>query len=115
MKKMCIDWVGDQPELITDLGTGEKHYVHIFTTTLGVRSLIYAEAFPDEKLPHFIEGCAHAVTSYGAVAKHFVPDNFKTAVIKHTKDDLILQSSFADLEDFYDKSSIEGLRAHRVC
>ena len=53
-EKMYIDWVGDQPELMTDPETGEIQKVHIFTTTLGVRSLIYAEAFPDEKLPHFI-------------------------------------------------------------
>ena len=31
-----------------------------------------------------------------------VPDNLKTAVTKHTKDELILQSTFADLEDFYE-------------
>jgi len=59
-------------------------------------------AFPNEKLPCFIEGCVHAVSFYGAVAKHFVPDNLKTAVTKHTKDDLVLQSTFSDLEDFYD-------------
>ena len=100
-EKMYIDWVGDQPELMTDPETGEIQKVHIFTTTLGVSSLIYAEAFPDEKLPHFIEGCTHAVTSYGAVAKYFIPDNLRTAVTKHTKDELVLQSSFADLEDFY--------------
>ena len=76
--------------------------VHIFATTLGVSSMIYAEAFPNEKLPCFIEGCVHAVSFYGAVAKHFVPDNLKTAVTKHTKDDLVLQSTFSDLEDFYD-------------
>ena len=64
--------------------------------------MIYAEAFPNEKLPCFIEGCVHAVSFYGAVAKHFVPDNLKTAVTKHTKDDLVLQSTFSDLEDFYD-------------
>ena len=45
--------------------------------------------------------CTHAVSFYGAVAKHFVPDNLKTAVTKHTKDELILQSTFSDLEDFY--------------
>ena len=31
-----------------------------------------------------------------------MPDNLRTAVTKHTKDELILQSTFADLEDFYD-------------
>ena len=39
---------------------------------------------------------------YGAVTKYFVPDNLRTAVTKHTKDELILQSTFADLEDFYE-------------
>lgn len=39
---------------------------------------------------------------YGAIAKYFVPDNLKTAVTKHTKDELILQSTFADLEYFYE-------------
>jgi len=101
-EKMYIDWVGDQPELLTDTQTGELRKVHIFATTVGVSSLIYSEAFPNEKLPAFIEGCTHATTFYGAVAKFFVPDNLKTAVIKHTKDELILQSTFSDLECFYD-------------
>ena len=35
------------------------------------------------------------------MAKYFIPDNLRTAVTKHTKDELVLQSSFADLEDFY--------------
>jgi len=43
-EKMYIDWVGDQPELITDVETGEIQKVHLFLTTLGVSSLMYAEA-----------------------------------------------------------------------
>ncbi len=78
-EKMYIDWVGDQPGLLTDVTTGEIMRVHIFATTLGVSSMIYAEAFPNEKLPCFIEGCVHAVSFYGAVAKHFVPDNLKNS------------------------------------
>ena len=101
-EKMYIDWVGDQPEILTDVETGEIKKVHIFATTLGVSSMIYAEAFPNEKLPCFIEGCSHAVSFYGAVAKYFVPDNLRTAITRHTKDELILQSTFSDLEDFYD-------------
>ena len=36
------------------------------------------------------------------VAKYLVPDNLKTAIKKHTRDELVLQSAFSDLEDFYD-------------
>lgn len=100
-ERMYIDWAGDKPELLTDPETGEMKEIHLFVTTLGVSSLIYAEAFLDEKLPQFIEGCTHAISFYGAVPKYLIPDNLKTAVLKHTKDELILQSTFADLEDFY--------------
>ena len=101
-EKMYIDWVGDQPELLTDRETGELRKVHIFATTLGLSSLIYAEAFPNEKLPCFIEGTVHALSFYEGVPKYLVPDNLKTAVIKHTRDELVLQSAYSDLEDFYD-------------
>ena len=56
---MYIDWVGDQPELVTDTETDKRiKKVHIFATTLRSTTLIYAEAF-QMKLPCFIEGCAH--------------------------------------------------------
>lgn len=101
-EKMYIDWVGDQPELLTDPSTGEIRKVHVFTTTLGFSSCVYAEIFLDEKLPSFINGVVHALEYYQAVPKYLVPDNLKTAVTKHSKDELTLNSVFSDLEDFYD-------------
>ena len=74
-EKMYIDWVGDQPELLLDTTTGGLRKVHIFTTTLGFSSLVYAEIFLDEKLPHFIAGTVYALSYYGAVPKYLVPDN----------------------------------------
>lgn len=100
-ERMYIDWVGDQPELLTDPATGEIHKVHVFATTLGFSSRVYAEVFLDEKLPSFITGVVHALEYYGAVPKYLVPDNLKTAISKHSKDELILNSAFSDLEDFY--------------
>lgn len=100
-ERMYIDWVGDQPYLITDPETGELIKVHIFATTLGLSNLIYAEAFLHEKLNSFITGTVNAISFYGGITKYLVPDNLKTAVIKHTKDELILQSAYSDLEDFY--------------
>ena len=46
-EKMYIDWVGYQPEILVDTQTGEVKKVHVFTTTPGVSSLIYAECFLD--------------------------------------------------------------------
>lgn len=101
-EKMFIDWVGDQPGLVVDTHTGEIHKVHIFTTTLGVSSMVFAEAFMDEKLPSFIQGTVDAIQFYGGVPKYLVPDNCKTAVTKHSKDELILNTAYQDLEEFYD-------------
>lgn len=101
-EKVYIDWVGDQPEILTNPITGELQKVHFFVTTIGVSNLLYAEAFTDETLPNFIAGTVHALEYYGAAPKHLVPDNLKTAVTKHTKDELILTSAFQDLEKFYE-------------
>lgn len=101
-ERMYIDWVGDQPSLLTDPETGEIQPVHIFAVTLGVSSLIYAEIFLNEKLPSFITGTVNALRFYGGIPKYLVPDNLKTAVKKHTKDELILNTVYSDLEDFYD-------------
>lgn len=101
-EKVYIDWVGDQPELLLNTTTGELQKVHFFVTTVDVGNLIYAEAFPDEKLPNFIAGTVHALEYYGAVPKYLVPDNLKAAVTKHNRDELVLNSVYADLESFYD-------------
>ena len=101
-EKMYIDWVGDHPALLTDPETGEIKEVHIFATTLGISNLIYAEIFPNEKLASFIDGTVHALQYYGAIPKYLVPDNLKTAIKKHSRDELILQTAYSDLEDFYD-------------
>ena len=51
-------------------------------------------------LPNFIAGTVHALESYGAVPKYLVPDNLKTAITKHTKDELVINSAYQDLENF---------------
>lgn len=101
-EKMYIDWVGDQPKLLVDRQTGELKKIHIYITTLGLSSKCFAEAFEDEKLPNFIKGTIDAVHYYGGTTKYWVPDNLKTAVTKHTKDELKLNALFKDLESYFD-------------
>ena len=64
--------------------------------------MVFAEAFMDEKLPSFIQGTVDAIQFYGGVPKYLVPDNCKTAVTKHSKEELILNTAYQDLEEFYD-------------
>ena len=100
-ERVFIDWVGDQPELLLDPSNGELKKVHIFVTTVGVSSLIYSEAFLNERSANFIGGTVRALESYGAIPRYLVPDNTKTAVIRHTKDELLVNSAYKDLESFY--------------
>lgn len=85
-----------------DSQTGELRKVHIFASTVGVSSMLYAKAFPDEKLPRFVAGTVHALGHYGAISKHPVPDNLRTAVTMHIKDELILNTAYQGLEQFYE-------------
>lgn len=101
-EKVYIDWVGDTPEILLNRSTGELMPVHIFVTTVGVSNLIYAEAFSDERLANFITGTVHALEYYEATPKYLIPDNLKTAITKHTKDQLLINTAYQDLESFYD-------------
>ena len=100
-EKMYIDWVGDKPNILLDSQTGELKEVHIFATTLGFSGMGYAEAFENETTPNFIKGCMDAVQYYGGLTEYWIPDNLKTAITKHTKDELKLNALFRDLENHY--------------
>ncbi len=101
-ERMYIDWVGDKPEILVNPETGELSPVSVFVTTIGVSSKVFAEVFPDEKLACFIKGTTDAIEFYGAVPRYLVPDNCRTAVKKHSRDEIILNTAYKDLEDFYD-------------
>ena len=99
-EKMYIDWAGDKATVVLrDLDKSVQ--IHVFVTTVGLSSEIYAEGFMDEKIDKFISGVVNAVSFYDGVPSIFVPDNLRAAVSKHDKDNLILNSLFHDLESFY--------------
>ena len=98
-QRVFIDWMGDRPRLLKNKDDGKLMPVHIFVTTVGISSYIYAEAFLDEKQKSFNTGTAHALKYYDAIPQYLVPDNCKTAVTKHTKDTLIINAAFKDLAE----------------
>ena len=58
-------------------------------------------AFPDEKTEHFLQGTIEALNYYNGVPKILKPDNTKAASIRNTKDELILNKAYEDLQKFY--------------
>ena len=97
-----IDWAGDTLDLVWDPeGSGRLLTAHFFVTTVGYSSMVFCEALPDEKTNSFCRGTADALHYYGALPKILKPDNTKAAVIRHTKDEIVLNSVFQDLEEYY--------------
>ena len=60
----------DRPRLLKNKDDGKLMPVHIFVTTVGISSYIYAEAFLDEKQTSFNTGTAHAPKNSQPAAKN---------------------------------------------
>jgi len=98
-ERMELDWVGDKLKY-TDY-SGKECVACFFVTTLGRSTYPYVEAFPNQNQTSFKLGTIHALEYYGGIPKIFVPDNDKAAVTKASKYDAILNSSFAELVEYY--------------
>lgn len=104
-ERVYIDWCGDKAKVhIEDLSKDftEEQEIHLFLTTCGYSSKIYAEAALDEKQEQFNAATAHALIYYGCVPEYLVPDNLRTGVKTNTRDKVIINSSYKDLEDFFE-------------
>lgn len=96
-----IDWIGDTLDLVLTETNGVLRTAHFFVTTVGVSSYCFAMAFPDEKAESFLQGTIEALHFYKKAPKILKPDNTKAASIKNTKDSLILNKIYEDLQDYY--------------
>lgn len=96
-----IDWIGDTLDLVRTENPEVLQTAHFFVTTIGVSSYCFAMAFPNEKAESFLQATVEALNFYGGVPKILKPDNTKAASIRNTKDELILNKSYEDLQDFY--------------
>ena len=107
-ERVFIDYCGDKPlvhifELSKDPSDiTEQQKIHLFLTTCGFSSKLYGEASLNEKQYQFNGATANALKYYGAVPRYLVPDNLKTGVTVNTKDQVLINSSFQDLEAFFD-------------
>jgi transposase len=81
-ERMLVDFCGVTVPII-NRETGEVNEAEIFVATLGMSNYTYAEAVPDQSLPHWISAHTHAVEFFGGVTELVIPDNLKAAVTKN--------------------------------
>jgi transposase len=109
--KMYIDFAGKKLHF-TDKDTGEVKEVEVFASILGCSQLTYIQAAESQKKEQLILCCENALHYYGGVPKAIVPDNLKSAVIKSSKYEPIINESFAAFAEHYGLAVIPA-RAYR--
>ena len=99
-EQLEVDWSGDKITFCDGV-SGKKMQAHIFVAVLSYSQYLYAEAFLDEKEEAFIQGHIHAFEFFGGVARQIVPDNCKTAVTRHTRDESTLNITYREMSEHY--------------
>jgi len=80
-----------------DSQTGEVFKSQIFVSVLGHSGCVFVHATPSQKQEYFIKSHILAFEFYEGTAKVMVPDNLKSAIISHTKTEIIVNESYAEL------------------
>jgi transposase len=117
---MEVDWAG-QTARIMDRDTGESAEAYLFVAALPYSGYSYAEAFLSRNQESWIAAHVNAYSYFGGVTRVVVPDNLKTGVIKHTREEVVLNKTYHEMAEHYgtailparvntpkDKATVEG-------
>lgn len=117
---MEVDWAG-QPAHLVDTDTGEVIEAPVFVAALPYSGYAYAEAFLRQDQAAWVAAHVNAYNHFGGVTRMLVPDNLKTGVIKHTRNEVVLNKSYQEMAEHYgtailparvrtpkDKATVEG-------
>lgn len=98
--KMYVDYAGGTlPYVNTD--TGEIKNAQVFVAILGWSQYAYVEAMPSQTAEDFIAACENAIRYFKGVPLAIVPDNLKSAVIKASKYEPIVNENFKAFAEHY--------------
>ena len=99
-EKMEVDWAGTKMQT-TDRTTAELLDVYVFVACLPFSGKLYAEGFFAMDSECWLTAHVHAFDYYGGVPAELVSDNCKTAVTKHTRDQVVINKAYSDLAAYY--------------
>jgi transposase len=98
--KMYIDFAGGTLPYV-DTDTGEIRDAQVFIAILGWSQYVYIEAIPSQTVEDFIAASENALHFFKGVPLAIVPDNLKSAVIKASKHEPVLNENFKSFADHY--------------
>lgn len=99
-EKVFVDYSGGLLK-IHDPKTAKIMYAQIFIGVLGCSVATYAEAHWSQGLQNWIEAHTRMFEYFGGIPKILVCDNLKAAVTKAGKYDVIINSTYLNMADFY--------------
>jgi len=99
-EKCFIDYSGMTMPIV-DVKSGEINKAQIFVAVLGASGYTFVHATLSQKMEDFIYSHTLAFDFFGGVPRILVPDNLKSAVIKHTRDEIVINESYALMAAHY--------------
>lgn len=99
-ERVFVDYAGPTMPVI-DITTGEIRYAQIFVGVLGASNYTYAEAHWSQKLPNWIAAHTNMFEFFGAVPRVIVCDNLKSAVIRASRTEPVINATYQSLADHY--------------
>lgn len=99
-ERIQVDWIGDTGAVI-DPDTGELLKVYVFAACLPYSNYLFAEGFYKTDEEAWVTAHIHMFSFFGGSIPILVPDNTKTAVIKNTKEELILNDQYRRMSEHY--------------
>ena len=101
-EKVFVDYSGLTIPIVNQK-TGEVYKAQIFVAVLGASGYTFVHATYSQKQRDFILSHVLAYDFFGGTPKIVVPDNLKSAVIKHSKKEgIVINESYAALARHYD-------------
>jgi len=98
--KMYVDYAGGTLPYV-DTDTGEIKKAQVFVAILGWSQYAYVEAMPSQTVEDFITACENALHYFKGVPLAIVPDNLKSAVLKASRYEPVVNENFKAFADHY--------------
>ncbi len=99
-EKVFVDFSGKK-SCITNPKTGDVESVELFVAVLGASNYTYAEATASQKLADWLRASANAFEFFAGAPEVTVPDQLRSAVQVPSRDEPVLQRSYAELGRHY--------------
>jgi len=97
---MEVDWAG-QTAFIRNTDTGQPIKAYVFVAVLPYSGYTYAEAFLSQNQQAWIQAHVNAYGYFGGVTRILVPDNLKTGITKHSRNEVVINKTYQEMAEHY--------------